>query len=318
MSTRAPALILLAALAASCGGGSSSPTGPGGTPTPAPAGIRRERLRLLRRERQRHRRPGRDRAPARRRVSRSAGSPRPPSPAAASRSRASRTARRRRRPARRPCPPTSPRAPRSASPCPRAATWRSPRSCRSAAAARANVYLAFGDSITFGDGSSDGSGYRDELRADLRAYWGKADVSNDGVPGTKSNKGETRVGAQPRHASTGLPADPLRDERLERRGVPRRVPVLHDRRRCARWSSRPATRAPSPIVGTIPPVNPIYADRDADGEERLGQAHERPRARDGEAGAGADRRDPRRLPEAAQPAAALRRLPAPERRRLPA
>ena len=52
-----------------------------------------------------------------------------------------------------------------------------------------NVYLAFGDSITFGDGSSDGSGYRDELRADLRAYWGKADIDERRGPGHEEQQG---------------------------------------------------------------------------------------------------------------------------------
>ena len=92
---------------------------------------------------------------------------------------------------------------------------------------RPNVYLAFGDSITFGDSSSDGSGYRDELRAALRAYWGKADITNDGGPGHAEQQGRVAGGRQPRHPSTRLPADPLRDERLERRAVPQRVPVLH-------------------------------------------------------------------------------------------
>ncbi len=62
------------------------------------------------------------------------------------------------------------------------------------ARAQPNVYLAFGDSITWGEGSSDGSGYSDELEADLRAFWGKAGVTKDGAPGTKSNKGESRMG----------------------------------------------------------------------------------------------------------------------------
>ena len=116
-----------------------------------------------------------------------------------------------------------------------------------------NVYLAFGDSITFGDGSSDGSGYRDELQADLRAYWGKADVANDGVPGTKSNKGESRAGAslatrRPAYLLILYGTNDWNDAR-----VPQRVPVLHGRRRCARWSSRRATRALSPSSGRSRP-----------------------------------------------------------------
>jgi lysophospholipase L1-like esterase len=127
--------------------------------------------------------------------------------------------------------------------------------------ARANLYLAFGDSITFGTGSSDGSGYREELRAALRAYWGKADVANGGVPGTPSNKGETRVGAS---LGTQRPAYLLilygtndwndrecRDEFPCYTITSLRSMVLQARDAGA-----------FPVVGTIPPVNPGYTDRD--------------------------------------------------------
>jgi lysophospholipase L1-like esterase len=128
---------------------------------------------------------------------------------------------------------------------------------------RANLYLAFGDSITFGTGSSDGGGYRDELRADLRAYWGKADVVNDGDPGTKSNRGERRVGAS---LATHRPAYLLilygtndwndgecRDELPCYTITSLRSMVVKARDAGA-----------FPVVGTIPPVNPSYADRDAE------------------------------------------------------
>jgi lysophospholipase L1-like esterase len=41
---------------------------------------------------------------------------------------------------------------------------------------RPNVYLAFGDSITDGEGSSDGQGYADKLLNLLGPYFGRADV----------------------------------------------------------------------------------------------------------------------------------------------
>jgi len=129
--------------------------------------------------------------------------------------------------------------------------------------ARANLYLAFGDSITLGDGSSDGGGYREELRADLRSYWGKADVANGGVWGTPSKKGETRVGAS---LATQRPAYLLilygtndwndrecRDEFPCYTITSLRSMVLQARDAGA-----------FPVVGTIPPVNPSYADRDAE------------------------------------------------------
>ena len=58
---------------------------------------------------------------------------------------------------------------------------------------RPNVYLAFGDSITIGDGSRGRRGYRDELSSRLRSYWGRADLVNDGVESTKSDAGAARL-----------------------------------------------------------------------------------------------------------------------------
>jgi lysophospholipase L1-like esterase len=61
---------------------------------------------------------------------------------------------------------------------------------------RANRYLAFGDSITVGDGSSRGSGYRDILQDDLTTLLGgQALVVNEGKEATKSNAGALRIGS---------------------------------------------------------------------------------------------------------------------------
>ncbi len=128
------------------------------------------------------------------------------------------------------------------------------------ARAKANVYLAFGDSITWGQGSSDGSGYADILEADLRSFWGKATVIADGAPATKSNRGESRLGASLR---THRPAYVLilygtndwndgecRDE----------LPCYTiDALRSMVLQTRDA--GAFPVVGTIPPVNPSYTDR---------------------------------------------------------
>jgi len=127
--------------------------------------------------------------------------------------------------------------------------------------AKPNVYLAFGDSITWGQGSIDGSGYVDILQADLRAYWGKAGVTRDGVPGTKSNKGESRLGTS---LSTHRPAYLLIlygtndwNEPECRSEFPCfTVTALRSMVLQARDAGA------FPVVGTIPPVNPAYADRE--------------------------------------------------------
>jgi lysophospholipase L1-like esterase len=58
---------------------------------------------------------------------------------------------------------------------------------------RPNVYMAFGDSITQGDGSRGRRGYRDELQGLLAARFGRARVENEGVSGTDSLRGLDRL-----------------------------------------------------------------------------------------------------------------------------
>lgn len=58
---------------------------------------------------------------------------------------------------------------------------------------RRNTYMAYGDSITVGEGSSDGEGYRDLLEARLGAYLGSAQVLNEGVSATRSLAGSQRI-----------------------------------------------------------------------------------------------------------------------------
>jgi lysophospholipase L1-like esterase len=60
---------------------------------------------------------------------------------------------------------------------------------------RPNTFLAFGDSITSGDGSRGNRGYRASLQSQLRDYWGEADIIDDGIESTRSNDGAARIGA---------------------------------------------------------------------------------------------------------------------------
>jgi len=260
MSMRVPALILLAALAASCGGGSSNPAGPGGTPSP-PTGSAvsgfvfydengngtadpTETVRL----------PGVGIAVGGVTTSTVEGG----RFSFSSVQNGTQTAQA--SPASLPAYFT-PGAPLSVS-VPSGSEVAVPAVLPIGSRNRANVYLAFGDSITFGDGSSDGSGYRDELQADLRAYWGKADVGNDGVPGTKSNKGETRVGAslatrRPAYLLILYGTNDWNDSECKNAFPCYTVTSLRSMVLQARDAGA------LPIVGTIPPVNPIYVDRDA-------------------------------------------------------
>jgi lysophospholipase L1-like esterase len=127
--------------------------------------------------------------------------------------------------------------------------------------ARANTYLAFGDSITWGQGSSDGSGYADELEADLRAFWGKATVMKDGAPATKSNKGESRLGAslnaaRPAYVLILYGTNDWNEPECREEFPCFTITAL----RSMVLQTRDA--GAFPVVGTIPPVNPTFTDRD--------------------------------------------------------
>jgi lysophospholipase L1-like esterase len=125
-----------------------------------------------------------------------------------------------------------------------------------------NVYLAFGDSITWGEGSSDGSGYREYLKEHLRSYWGAAEVSNDGIPGTKSIVGQGRIGSS---LVTHRPAyvlilygtndwnEPECRNDFPCYTVDALLSMVQDARSAGVF----------PILGTIPPVNPNYVDKEA-------------------------------------------------------
>jgi lysophospholipase L1-like esterase len=58
---------------------------------------------------------------------------------------------------------------------------------------RPNVYLAFGDSITDGEGSADGNGYVSRLQRKLEGHFGRATMIKDGLSATRSNRGSDRL-----------------------------------------------------------------------------------------------------------------------------
>jgi acyl-CoA thioesterase-1 len=125
---------------------------------------------------------------------------------------------------------------------------------------RPNIYLAFGDSITAGEGSSDEQGYVDNLAAQLRGFWGRADTVKDGVPGTRSIAGEARL---PVSLARNRPAyalilygtndwnEPECREAFPCYTITSLRSMIQDTR----------SAGAHPIVGTIPPVNPAYVDR---------------------------------------------------------
>jgi lysophospholipase L1-like esterase len=120
---------------------------------------------------------------------------------------------------------------------------------------RPNYFMAFGDSITAGDGSSDGSGYRHFLAVDLTGYWGRAVVVNEGVSGTRSDRGADRMGeslARQRPAYSLILYGTNDYNRTECR---EQFPCFTiDALRSMIGQAKSTSSLP--IVGTIPPANP--------------------------------------------------------------
>jgi acyl-CoA thioesterase-1 len=125
---------------------------------------------------------------------------------------------------------------------------------------RPNVYLAFGDSITAGDGSRGARGYRTTLQSSLRDYWGRADVVNDGVESTRSDDGAARIGGS---LAAERPAYALilygtNDWNLSACHRVITCFTVENTRSMIRQAKAAGT---IPVVSTIIPVNPAYVSR---------------------------------------------------------
>lgn len=128
---------------------------------------------------------------------------------------------------------------------------------------RPYTFMAFGDSITQGDGSRRREGYRRTLQDRLSAYWGvRADVIDQGLSATRSDDGAGRID------------DALRGERpaytLVLYGTNdwnvfacRSVEGCFTRGNIVAMIRSIKARGGLPVVGTIPPVNPAFSDRSA-------------------------------------------------------
>jgi lysophospholipase L1-like esterase len=127
-----------------------------------------------------------------------------------------------------------------------------------------NTYLAFGDSITAGDGSRGSRGYRSALESSLRDYWGgRAEVWNDGIESTRSDDGRDRIGAS---LAAERPAYVLilygtNDWNLSACHRVITCFTIENTRSMIRQAKAAGT---IPVVATIIPVNPAYVSRLAD------------------------------------------------------
>jgi lysophospholipase L1-like esterase len=121
-----------------------------------------------------------------------------------------------------------------------------------------NVYMAFGDSITVGDGSRDGHGYRSLLASDLHDYLGSGEVVNEGVEATDSWEGVDRIldSLAYRRPAYALIHYGTNDwNRAECRLLCGTTENIRQMVQVCRAQNS------LPVVATIIPANPAYTDR---------------------------------------------------------
>lgn len=125
---------------------------------------------------------------------------------------------------------------------------------------RPNYYLAFGDSITAGEAASGGNAYTERVADRITAYWGRATVVADGLPGSRTERSD-RLGAsinrvRPAWTLILYGTNDWNDSRCRGDGFPC---YTIDNLRFMVGLVKSANS--KPVLGTIPPANPEYVDR---------------------------------------------------------
>jgi len=124
-----------------------------------------------------------------------------------------------------------------------------------------NVYMAFGDSLTVGVGSSDGNGFRIKLQNLLGPYLGRAEVIDQGKDGTFSTVGADRI---PGSLSRNRPAYNLilygtndwNDQSCQGQSAAKCFTI--DALRIVVEETKAAQTLP--VLATLPPANPTKND----------------------------------------------------------
>ena len=117
------------------------------------------------------------------------------------------------------------------------------------------VYMAFGDSITRGDGSADGRGYPGRLETRLLAHFADADVRNRGADATNSYEAGERIlrnlrGSTPAYTLILYGTNDWHDPVCKENPA---CPVVANLRAVIQEVKDFGSL---PVVGTIPPTNP--------------------------------------------------------------
>ncbi len=128
-----------------------------------------------------------------------------------------------------------------------------------------NRYMGFGDSLTVGIGSSDGNGYILRLQSRLGAWFGRAEVIQQGKDGTNSKVGAARIPGQnglanrPAYTLILYGTNDWNDQSCQ--SVPPASCYTIDSLRTI--VDEVKGRQSIPVLATLPPANPAGGGRNA-------------------------------------------------------
>jgi len=133
---------------------------------------------------------------------------------------------------------------------------------------RPHTFMAFGDSITQGDGSRHREGYRRRLETLLDNHWGGRErVIDEGRSATRSDEGAERIEARLRAVRPAYTLV-LYGTNDWNTFACRRVDSCFTLASVRSMIRSIKAAGSLPVIGTVPPVNPAYTDRFA--EDRNG------------------------------------------------
>jgi acyl-CoA thioesterase I len=126
---------------------------------------------------------------------------------------------------------------------------------------RTNVYMAFGDSITKGEGDAAGTGYPGRLQTKLRAHFGDGEVVNRGADGTNSGEAVERLlrNIRPTQPAFTLVLYGTNDWNVVSCQNAPPCDVVKNLRRVV---DEVKNADSLPFLATLPPVNPLLAGND--------------------------------------------------------
>lgn len=118
---------------------------------------------------------------------------------------------------------------------------------------RPHTYMAFGDSITVGEGSRNSQGYVVPLEKALRAFFGEATIVNEGQSGTRSSAGASRIGGTLRRTEAAYTLTLYGTNDWNECGNSVPCFTIDSLRRIV---EKTKSLDSMPVLATLPPVNP--------------------------------------------------------------